>query len=189
VNLPVRSERVERGCPARQFFSGCPWSTARQALTPAMLLCRPSGGHRCLRHLASQRSDKPWTAPPLKNSAHRQSDHDGGAYPVFQHRPVTWGHEGTANGTLFCRGWDTILARWDIKWDTILPWMGHHFVQMGHEMGHHSTPMGHHFVPMGHEMGHQSAKTGHEGTPTDAKVVSIGVMVKQRPVEGSLDSF
>ena len=50
-----------------------------------------------------------------------------------------WGHEGTANGTLFCPGWDTILRRWDtilhrwdtkwdtilhrwdIKWDTILP--------------------------------------------------------------------
>lgn len=80
MNLPVDSERVERGCPARQFFSGCPWSTARQAPTPAMLLCRPGGGHRCLRHLASQRSDKPWAAPPLKNSAHRQSDHDGGAY-------------------------------------------------------------------------------------------------------------
>lgn len=39
---------------------------------------------------------------------------------VYQHS-LTWGHEGTANGTLFCRGWDTILSRWDTKWDINLP--------------------------------------------------------------------
>jgi hypothetical protein len=38
-----------------------------------------------------------------------------------------WEHKGTANGTLFCRGWDTNLRRWDTnlrrwdtKWDTML---------------------------------------------------------------------
>jgi len=50
--------------------------------------------------------------------------------------------------------------------------MGHHFVQMGHEMGHYSAPVGHHFVEMGHQMGHHFAKMGHEGTPMDIKTVS-----------------
>jgi hypothetical protein len=31
----------------------------------------------------------------------------------------------------------------DSKWNTILPWMGHHFAKMGHEMGHYFVPMGH----------------------------------------------
>ena len=42
---------------------------------------------------------------------------------------------------------------------------------------------------MGHEMGHQSARMGHEGTPTDTILVSVGVMVKQGPVEGPPDVF
>jgi hypothetical protein len=83
-----------------------------------------------------------------------------------------------------CLGWDTILRRWDTKWDTILPWMGHHSVPMGHEMGHYSAPMGHHFVQVGHEMGHQSAKMGHKGTPTDTKMVSHSVMVNLWPSRG-----
>jgi hypothetical protein len=80
-------------------------------------------------------------------------------------------------------------TRRDSKWDTILPWMGHHFAQMGHHsvpMGHHSAPMGHHSAMMGHEMGHHSApmghhfvQMGHERTPTDTKMVCVGVMVKR----------
>ena len=106
--------------------------------------------------------------------------------------PASTGHVGT---------------RRDSEWDTTLSWMGHHFGSMGHQMGHYLAPMGHHFVPighkkghhsapmghyfavMGHQMGHQSAKMGHEGTPTDTKMMSVGVMVKQRPEEGSLDDF
>jgi hypothetical protein len=66
-------------------------------------------------------------------------------------------------------------TRRDSKWDTILPWMGHHFAQMGHQMGHHSVPMGHHSAPMGHHF----VQMGHERTPTDTKMVCVGVMVKR----------
>jgi hypothetical protein len=56
--------------------------------------------------------------------------------------------------------------------------MGHHFAQMGHEMGHHSAPMGHHFVQM-----------GHKGTPTDTKMASHAVMVKHKADRGVSTRF
>jgi hypothetical protein len=40
--------------------------------------------------------------------------------PHMSIAPGTWEDEGTANGALFCPGWDTILRRWDTKLDTIL---------------------------------------------------------------------
>mgnify|MGYP001821974960 CR=1 FL=1 len=91
-------------------------------------------------------------------------------------------------------------TRRDSKWDTVLPWMGHHFVQMGHEMGHHFAPMGHqmgHYLApmghysamMGHQMGHQSAEMGHEGTPRDTILTSVGVMVKCRARRGGSTRF
>jgi len=83
--------------------------------------------------------------------------------------PALTGHVGT---------------RRDSKWDTILSWMGHHFAQMGHQMGHYLAPMGHHFGSIGHQMGHQSAKMGHKGTPTDTKMMSVGVMVKHLASRG-----
>lgn len=67
----------------------------------------------------------------------------------------------------------------DSKWDTILPWTGHHFARMGQKSGHCFVPMGHHFAQMGHEMGHYFGRMGHERTLTDTRVVSVGVMVKR----------
>ena len=57
------------------------------------------------------------------------------------------------------------------------------------QTGHVRTPRDSKWDTIRSWMGHQSAKMGHEGTPTDTKMMSVGVMVKQGPVEGSLDGY
>jgi hypothetical protein len=76
-------------------------------------------------------------------------------------------------------------TRRDSKWDTISPWMGHHFAKMGHNMGHHFDRWDTKWdtiLPRWDTKwdtnGHHSAKMGHEGTPMDTILVSHVVMVK-----------
>ena len=62
------------------------------------------------------------------------------------------GHEGTANQTLFCPGWDSILPGWDTKWDT----NGHHFAENGTQRdtkGHHFGVPCHYGQALGQKRG------------------------------------
>ena len=47
------------------------------------------------------------------------------------------------------------------------------------QTGHVRTPRDSKWDTIRSWMGHQSAKMGHEGTPTDTKMMSVGVMVKR----------